>query len=195
MPHAQVHQRGVLHCDIELRQFVLASQAAAGGDGGDGGGGDSSGGGAVTGGSSQQQQQQRILLLDFAYAKLVSEEVEETGEEPAALFRRERRKLEALLGWEPPVLADAEAAAAVGGGGGVDVTVGTPVGPAAAKASPPAACGARASASAFPSPPPRLSYGLPYGWRPRPHVMRNHLLLPASRGACNASLLPLRRIL
>ncbi len=145
----------------------------------------------MTGTSGQQQQ--RILLLDFAYAKLVSEVAEETGEEPAVLFHRERQELEELLGWEP-LVAGGQAAAAVGGGDGVRVIDGAPDGPAAAaKPSPPAALGTPKPPSAFPSPPLRLSYG-PCGWRPRPHVIRNHLL-PTLRGARNASRLSLRRIM
>ncbi len=101
MPHPQVHKCGVLHNNIRLRNLVLASHLAAGGSaGGDGG---SAGGGSVTGASVQQQP--RILLIDFRHAELVEEVAEETGEEPAVLFQRERGKLEELLGWEPQLQA------------------------------------------------------------------------------------------
>lgn len=198
MSHAQVHQHGVLHGSIDLRQFILASQRDWGGGGGGGSGDDnnSGGGGAGTGAGTVSQQQQRIMLLDFGRSRLVSEVAEETGEEPAMLFQRERRKLEELLGWELQLQGHAGAAAAVavgGGGGETRIVDEASEGPAAARSSPPAALGTQRPPSAFPSPPPRLPYE-PYGWRPRPHVLRNHLP-PAARAAHNASRLPLHRII
>ncbi len=144
LPHAaQVHARGVLHGDVELRNFVLASQPAAARGGGAAGpyptqssftslgGGYGGGTSRSSDGEQQQQQQPRapqpcVMLLDFGLAKLVDEAAEEWGVEPAQLLQQERMELQALLRWEPPLPvpagagsgAEAADAAAASGGSG-----------------------------------------------------------------------------
>lgn len=216
MPRAaQVHACGVLHDDVELRNFVLASQPAAAGGGGAAGRAGHGGGGSRSG----DGEQPCVMLLDFGLAKLVDEAAEEWGIEPAQLFQQEREELRQLLLWESPLLVPVgagsgskapEAAAASGGSGG-DVGNGEP-GPdqraaavcvereagssaaASCRPSPPEAAHGRPrpSAGLLPVSPPRQPCGLG-GWRQQ-HNLRSHVphnnrirLLPARHGGRGAA--------